>query len=47
MDAQAGGQASGVKVRSDDQGEPEFHADPVRGDAPKVVETPQIQGEQG
>lgn len=45
MDAQAGGQASGVKVRTNDQGEYEVHPEPVRASPEKHPETPQIQGE--
>lgn len=44
LDNTAGGLASGVTVRADDQGDPEFHENPVRGDEPKQAETPLIQG---
>jgi hypothetical protein len=42
IDATAGGQAGGVKARSDDQGSPEFYSEPVREDAPKVTEQPMV-----
>lgn len=42
IDETAGGQAAGVKARSDDQGLPEFYAEPVREDPPKNVERPMV-----
>lgn len=44
LDAVAGGQAGGVKIRADDQGTHEVYPDPVRGDEPKVTEQPMVSG---
>lgn len=43
LDNTAGGLASGVTIRADDQGEPEVHEEPVRGDEPKQAESPMVE----
>lgn len=44
LDNTAGGLASGATIRADDQGEPEIHEEPVRGDEPKQAEQPMFGG---